>query len=126
MSREKLLGAFGEAAAAEFLRKKKYEILAMNYRCRLGELDIVARQKETFVFAEVKLRREGGFATAAEAVTPAKQRRLLLAAEAWLAENELEDVPCRFDVIEVYLQKSGGRISRKYGEKSRPSPSGSR
>ncbi len=112
MSREKLLGAFGEAAAAEFLRKKKYEILAMNYRCRLGELDIVARQKETFVFAEVKLRREGGFATAAEAVTPAKQRRLLLAAEAWLAENELEDVPCRFDVIEVYLEKSGGRISR--------------
>ena len=110
MTREKLLGAFGEAAAAEYLRKKHYEILGMNYRCRLGELDIIARQKETFVFVEVKLRREGGFASAAEAVTPAKQRRLEVAAETWLAASELEDVPCRFDVIEVYLEKSGGRI----------------
>ena len=112
MSREKLLGAFGEAAAADFLRKKRYEILAMNYRCRLGELDIVAKQRETFVFAEVKLRREGGYAGAAEAVTPVKQRRLRFAAEAWLAENELEDAPCRFDVIEVYLEKTGGRVKR--------------
>ena len=112
MSREKLLGAFGEAAAAEFLRKKRYELLGMNYRCRLGELDIIARQKETFVFVEVKLRREGGFASAAEAVTPAKQKRLEIAAETWLAENGLEDMPCRFDVIEVYLEKTGGKVAR--------------
>ena len=112
MSREKLLGAFGEAAAAEFLRKKRYELLGMNYRCRLGELDIIARQKETLIFVEVKLRREGGFASAAEAVTPAKQRRLEIAAENWLAENGLEDVPCRFDVIEVYLEKNGSKITR--------------
>ncbi len=112
MSREKLLGAFGEAAAADHLRKKRYEILGMNYRCPLGELDIIARQKETIVFAEVKLRREGGYASAAEAVTPVKQRRLRFAAESWLAENELEDAPCRFDVIEVYLEKTGGRIRR--------------
>ncbi|MBR3556827.1 MAG: YraN family protein [Oscillospiraceae bacterium] len=112
MSREKLLGAFGEAAAAEYLRKKRYEILGMNYRCRLGELDIIARQKETLVFVEVKLRREGGFAPAAEAVTPAKQRRLEIAAETWLAENGLEDVPCRFDIIEVYLEKNGRRIKK--------------
>ena len=112
MSREKLLGAFGEAAAAEFLRKKRYELLGMNYRCRLGELDIIARQKETLVFVEVKLRREGGFASAAEAVTPAKQKRLEIAADTWLAENGLEDVPCRFDVIEVYLEKAGGKVAR--------------
>ena len=112
MSQEKLLGAFGEAAAAEFLRKKRYELLGMNYRCRLGELDIIARQKETFVFVEVKLRREGAFASAAEAVTPAKQKRLEIAAETWLAENGLEDVPCRFDVIEIYLEKAGGKVAR--------------
>lgn len=112
MTREKLLGAFGEAAAAAYLRRKHYEILGMNYRCRLGELDIIARQKETFAFVEVKLRREGGFASAAEAVTPIKQRRLALAAESWLAENGLEDMPCRFDVIEVYLAKDGGKIKR--------------
>ncbi len=112
MSREKLLGAFGEAAAAEYLRKKRYEILAMNYRCRLGELDIIARQKETVVFVEVKLRREGGFASAAEAVTPVKQKRLEIAAEAWLGENGLEEVPCRFDIIEIYLEKNGSRIKK--------------
>ncbi len=110
MTKEKLLGAFGEAAAAEYLRKKRYQILGMNYRCPQGELDVIAKQKDTVVFAEVKLRREGGFASAAEAVTPQKQRRLRLAAEAWLAENELDDVPCRFDVIEIYLEREGGKV----------------
>ena len=111
MTREKLLGSFGEAAAAEYLRKKRYEIAAMNYRCALGELDIVARQKDTWVFVEVKLRREGGYASAAEAVTPAKQRKVRAAAESWLVINGAEDAPCRFDVIEVYLEKGGSRIS---------------
>lgn len=112
MSREKLLGAFGEAAAADYLRKKKYDILAMNYRCRLGELDIIAERKGVIVFTEVKLRHEGGYAGAAEAVTPEKQRRLRVAAESWLAENEMEDAECRFDIIEVYLERSGSRVSR--------------
>lgn len=110
MTKEKLLGAFGEAAAAAYLRKKRYHILGMNYHCPQGELDVIARQRDTVVFAEVKLRREGGFASAAEAVTVSKQRKLRLAAEAWLAENELDDVPCRFDVIEVYLEREGGRV----------------
>lgn len=112
MTREKLLGAFGEAAAAEYLRKKRYEILGMNYRCRLGELDIIARKDRTIVFVEVKLRREGGYASAAEAVTPEKQRKLRYAAEAWLAENDLEDAECRFDVVEVYLPKTGSTVKK--------------
>ena len=112
MTREKLLGAFGEAAAAEYLRKKRYEILGMNYRCREGELDIIARKGQTVVFVEVKLRREGGYAAAAEAVTPPKQRKLRLAAEAWLAENDMEDAECRFDIVEVYLARTGGRVLR--------------
>lgn len=106
------MGAFGEAAAAAYLRKKGYEILGMNYRCPLGELDIIARQKGTVVFVEVKLRREGGYAGAAEAVTPAKQRKLRIAAESWAVENELEGTPCRFDVIEIYLERDGNRVSR--------------
>ena len=110
MTKEKLLGAFGEAAAAEYLRKKHYRILGMNYRCTQGELDVIARQRDTVVFVEVKLRHEGGFAPAAEYVTASKQRKLRLAAEAWLAENELDDVPCRFDVIEIYLARDGGKV----------------
>ena len=78
-----MLGRWGEAAAADYLRKKRYEILGMNYRCPLGELDIIARQGAVFVFVEVKLRKTGGYAPAAEYVTPAKQRRLRLAAEQW-------------------------------------------
>ena len=110
MTREKLMGAFGEAAAADYLRKKRYEILGMNFRCREGELDLIARKAQTVVFVEVKLRREGGYATAAEAVTPAKQRKVRLAAEAWLAENDMTDAECRFDVIEVYLARTGGKV----------------
>ena len=106
------MGAFGEAAAADYLRKKRYELLGMNYRCSLGEVDIIARQGTVFVFVEVKLRREGGYASALEAVTPAKQRKLRLAAEAWLAENGEENAECRFDVVEVYLPRTGGQVKR--------------
>ena len=60
----------------------------------------------------MKLRREGGYASAAEAVTPEKQRKLRYAAEAWLAENDLEDVECRFDVVEVYLPKTGSTVKK--------------
>ena len=82
----------------------------MNYRCREGEVDIVARDGREYVFVEVKLRRTGGYAPAAEYVTPSKQRKLRLAAQYWLAEQGLEDPPCRFDVVEVYLDRSGERV----------------
>ena len=110
--RTQLLGAMGEAAAADWLRKKKWKILAMNYRCRFGEVDIIARDGDELVFVEVKLRKTGGYAPAAEYVTYAKQQKLRLAAESWLAENGLEDPPCRFDVAEVYLDRSGEKIER--------------
>ena len=110
--RTQLLGAMGEAAVAEWLRKKRWKILAMNYRCRLGEVDIIARDGSEIVFVEVKLRRTGGYAPAAEYVTPSKQRKLRLAAESWLAENGLEDPPCRFDVVEVYLERNGEKIEK--------------
>ncbi len=110
--RTQLLGAMGEEAAARWLRKKKWEILGMNYRCPYGELDIIARDGEELVFVEVKLRKTGGYAPAAEYVTPEKQRKLRLAAESWLVAQDLEDPPCRFDVVEVYLDGSGKRIDR--------------
>ncbi len=110
--RTQLLGAMGEAAAADWLRKKKWKILAMNYRCPYGELDIIAKDGAELVFVEVKLRRTGGYAPAAEYVTRDKQRKLRLAAESWLMENDLEDPPCRFDVVEVYLDRSGEKLER--------------
>lgn len=97
----KLLGRWGEDAAAEFLKRKGYRIVGRNYACRLGELDIIAEKGRWVVFAEVKTRKNADFAQAAEFVTPAKQRRLITAAELWLGQNPTKKQP-RFDVIEVY------------------------
>ena len=101
MSGTGLLGAFGEAKAAEYLRKKGYSIRAMNYRTRLGEIDIIASHRGYLAFCEVKLRRNDRFAKAREFVTPQKQKRVIAAAMQYLAQNPTREQP-RFDVIEVY------------------------
>lgn len=100
-SDKKLLGAFGEDAACRYLRRRGYKILDRNYACRLGELDIVARKGRFVVFVEVKLRKNADFGVAAEYVTAAKQRRVILTAERWLQQHPVELQP-RFDVVEVY------------------------
>ena len=96
-----LLGRYGEAAAAEYLRKKGCRILGMNYRTRLGEIDVIASDRRYVMFVEVKLRKSAAFAEAREFVTYAKQRRLAAAAEEWLQANPQTLQP-RFDVIEIY------------------------
>lgn len=101
MGRNNLTGAWGEALAATYLKKKKYKIDAMNYRCRLGELDIVAHNKRNLVFVEVKLRKSDNFAPAADFVDSHKQARLKTTASLYLEEHPTKLQP-RFDVIEVY------------------------
>ena len=101
MTDTRLLGRYGEAVAAEYLRKKGYRLLRLNYRTRRGEIDLIASKGRYLVFAEVKLRRDNAFAEAREFVTPAKQRRLIAAAEEWLQANATALQP-RFDVLEVY------------------------
>lgn len=95
------LGRAGEDAAARHLSELGYRILARNLRFRFGELDIVAEENGWVVFVEVKTRTGGGFGSAAEAVTPAKQRQLVRLAGAYLAANGGEARPCRFDVVTV-------------------------
>ena len=95
------LGEFGEERAVRFLRRKGYRIVERNYRCRQGEIDIIARKRDILAFVEVKLRRDDRFAEAREFVTTAKQRRILAAASLYLAQCG-EDVQPRFDVIEIY------------------------
>ena len=101
--KEKLTGRFGENAAADYLRKKRYKLIGANYHCRLGEIDLIAENRENVVFVEVKSRKDARFALAREFVTPAKQRRLTATASLWLANNPTEKQP-RFDVIEVYCE----------------------
>jgi len=102
------LGAFGERVAAAHLEAKGYRIRARNFRCREGEIDIVAEQGDCLVFVEVRTRRGDAFGTPAESVTVAKERRLLTVAKAYLQQHN--DVPPnqRIDVVAVEL--SGGRL----------------
>jgi putative endonuclease len=109
-----LVGRDGERRAVELLRKNGYTILARNYRCRSGEIDIVASHEGEIVFVEVKARGTDEKGTALDAITPAKRRRIARVAEAFLAERGLDERPCRFDVvaIAVHPEESGGQIVR--------------
>ena len=94
-------GAWGEAAARGYLTRAGYRIVDCNFRTRFGEIDIIAQAGEYLVFVEVKTRKNARFAAAREYVTPAKQARILAAAEEWLQGHPTMLRP-RFDVIEVY------------------------
>ena len=91
-------GAAAEALAAQFLQARGIRIVERNYRCRGGEIDIIAREGPTLVFIEVRLRRNSAFGGAAASITPAKRRRLAFAARHYLGRLGREP-PCRFDAI---------------------------
>lgn len=95
------LGQWGEELVAERLRQKGWTILSRNFRCRMGELDIVAENGVFLAFVEVKLRKSDQFGSACEAVTPSKQRKLRTAAQFYLIGHPTQLQP-RFDVVEVY------------------------
>ena len=97
----RLLGRWGESQAANMLRKKGYRLLAAGYRCRFGEIDLIACDKNYICFVEVKLRRSSKFASAREFVDPRKQERIRITAEQYLMEHPSSLQP-RFDVVEVY------------------------
>ena len=101
MERNNIVGSWGESLAAEYLRKKRYKPVAMNYRCRFGEIDIIASNKKYLVFVEVKLRKSDRFASPMEHVDQHKQQRLRTTAEFFLSEYHTDLQP-RFDVVEIY------------------------
>ena len=101
MAKSKLSGAWGEALAAEYLRKKRYKIVACGYYCRFGEIDLIVENRKFLVFVEVKLRKTNSFAAAREFVDYRKQNRIRTTASVYLSQNPTELQP-RFDVIEIY------------------------
>ena len=101
------LGAHGERIAAAYLTDLGLRLLDRNWRCRDGELDIVAREGAALVFCEVKTRRGIGYGHPVEAVTPAKQRRLRILAQRWLAAHEEHAPDLRFDVVGVLVPRTG-------------------
>ena len=98
----KLKGDFGEDKATKFLKEQKYKIIKRNYKNKLGEIDIIAKQGGTVVFVEVKTRTDESFGFAAEAVDLKKQRKIKSVATLYTQKYNVADV--RFDVIEVYIK----------------------
>ncbi len=108
-------GTWGEAKVAAYLRRRGYELLAHSYRCRFGEIDLIARKGRTVCFVEVKLRSGTEFGLPREAVTPQKQEKLRKTALMYLSQHQL-DCPARFDVAEVYTGEEGGEARIDYLE----------
>lgn len=99
----KTLGARGEEIAVAYLKRQKYRIIETNFRCRCGEVDIIARDGKTLVFVEVKTRRTASYGLPQLAVTPFKQRQISKAALTYLSKNRLMEENARFDVVSIFL-----------------------
>ncbi len=111
MSEAHALGRSGEEAAAAYLRKKRFRLVCRGFRFQRGEIDIIAYDRDTIVFVEVKTRRGTEFGPPEESVTTFKQRQIRRLAEAYLMLNNLGDTPCRFDILALSPEgKRGYRV----------------
>ncbi|NQT48730.1 MAG: YraN family protein [Chloroflexi bacterium] len=107
----KELGALGEKRAVDYLRKKGYSIRERNFRCRAGEIDIVAQDKDCLVFVEVRTRRGSDFGTPEESVDAAKRKKLVSVALTYLQTHRKLPSLWRFDVVAIEVDPEG-QISR--------------
>jgi len=104
-------GKISEAQAAVFLESRGYQILFRNYKAQGAEIDIIAREKDTICFIEVKSRSSDRFGSPQEAVTSAKQQKISRAASMFLQENDLQDRSCRFDVVGIIRRQGREEFS---------------
>ena len=108
-------GQPGEDLACEHLVRQGMRVLVRNYRCRAGEIDVVAEDRGTLVFVEVKERRGDSHGRAVEAVTPEKRRRMLRAAHLYAAQHGSSNRPIRFDVVAIDWGPDGPRVRHDAG-----------
>ena len=101
-------GKFGETLAEDFFNNKQYSTVAKGWRSRFGEIDLIVKNSQYIVFAEVKLRKNANFAHAREYVGKAKQNKIRATASLWLASHRTSLQP-RFDVVEIYLPDDAGK-----------------
>jgi putative endonuclease len=107
MTDREQLGAEGERLAVHHLQRKGYRIAERNYRCPLGEVDLIALQGEELCFVEVKTRRSDEFESPVVNVTPDKRRRIRRIARYYLSRKRIADTNVRFDVIAIVLPEGG-------------------
>ena len=106
MNLKQQLGKSGEEFAVGLLKQNGYKIIARNYKTKLGEIDIIASDKDTICFIEVKLRSSDRFGTPQEAVLAKKQRQISRASLLYLKDNDLLNKKARFDVVAIIYSKS--------------------
>ena len=99
------LGSYGEKLAVDYVRGIKYDVLSRNYRCNLGEIDIIAMDAKTLVFIEVKTRSSLRYGSGLESVNYKKQRRIRKVATSYLNKNRVTFSQIRFDVIDILVKK---------------------
>ncbi|MEG1527780.1 MAG: YraN family protein [Clostridia bacterium] len=97
----KILGAFGEIKATNYLKKLGYKILKRNYRCPIGEIDIICLDKGVLVFVEVKYRKNLDYGRPSQAVNKHKQGKIIQVAKYYIVEHDIVNTFCRFDCVEI-------------------------
>lgn len=109
----RLLGIFGEDKACKYLEENNYKIIERNFRCKQGEIDIIAKDltKNELVFIEVKTRLSFNFGRPAQSVNYKKQKHILNVSKYFLFKNSIHNAFIRFDVIEVYVYNSEFKIN---------------
>jgi putative endonuclease len=115
LSDRESLGRWGEKASEKFLKRKGLKTLTRNFSCRTGELDLVMVDPDGgIVFVEVKARTDEKFADVEDSITSAKKNRLKKTARYFLASNDIQDRPCRFDIVTIVLGRTGRPQIRHY------------
>lgn len=105
LNRRQKFGEESESIAVSYLKKQGYKIIEQNYRTKLGEIDIIAKEKDTIVFIEVKSRKSKNFGSPKWAVTPKKQRKISMVALWYLKTTMQSNVKARFDVVSIISSK---------------------
>ncbi|MEJ2609211.1 MAG: YraN family protein [Candidatus Thiodiazotropha sp.] len=100
-------GAQAEQQALDYLSRRGLKLVERNYRCKVGEIDLIMKERDALIFVEVRFRQSSGFGSPLESITPSKQRKLLAAANQYLQVKQ-KDQPCRFDVVAL----NGSKLPR--------------
>ena len=105
------IGNLGEEAAVKALKKQKYEILERNYRTKMGEIDIIAKDGEYTVFVEVRLRKTNDFGSPADTIDERKQQKIIKTAQYYATQNDIYDTPMRFDAVLINAKVQNGKLT---------------
>ncbi len=104
------IGNIGEEAAVQAIKKRGYKIIARNYRTKMGEIDIIAKDGEYTVFVEVRLRKSNNFGSPADTIDRRKQQKIIKAAQLYAVKNNIYDAPMRFDAVLINAKVQNGKL----------------